>query len=90
VIQINACPPFPRQKMRMEPELTILDDAEAPRCPNCGQPMHFVSAIPRFAALPELRTFECKPCGVTYTAEVTPRDISDVAWVEQSRHCGAA
>ncbi len=73
----------------METEFAILDDAETPLCTSCGKPMRFVSAIPRLAALPELRTFECKPCGVTFTAEVAPRDDSDVAWIERPRHRGA-
>ena len=34
--------------------------------------MRFVRSIPRFAALPELRTYECKPCAVTYTDAVEP------------------
>jgi hypothetical protein len=72
-MQINARLPILRQRVRMEPEFAILDDAEIPLRPNCGQPMRFVRAIARFAALPELRTFEYKPCGVTCTAAITPR-----------------
>ena len=29
--------------------------------------MRFVRSVPRLGALPELRTYECKACGVTYT-----------------------
>lgn len=43
---------------------------DTPLCPGCGQPMRFVRAIPRFAALPELRTYECKACALTYTEAV--------------------
>jgi len=39
----------------------------APACPSCGKPMRFTRAVPRIAALPELRTYECKQCGVTLT-----------------------
>ena len=74
----------------MDTEFAILDDADTPLCPSCGKPMRFVRAVPRFAALPELRTFECKPCGVTYTAAITPGDDGDVASMKRPRHCGAA
>ena len=74
----------------METEFAILDDGDTPLCASCGKPMHFVRSIPRLAALPELRTYECKPCGVTYTAAVEPVEDADVAWIERSRHCGTA
>jgi len=45
---------------------------DTPLCPSCGQPMRFKRAVPRFAALPELRTFECAACAVTYTEAVEP------------------
>jgi hypothetical protein len=45
-------------------------------CPACGRPMALVSAVPRFGGFPELRTFECKSCGVAYTEAVTPGDHS--------------
>ena len=32
--------------------------------------MQFKRAIPRVAGLPELRTYECKACAVTYTEAV--------------------
>ena len=43
------------------------DTPPVPPCPSCGRPMRFVRAVPRFAALPELRTYECKACAVSYT-----------------------
>ena len=46
------------------------DTPPVPLCPSCGRPMRFVRAVPRFAALPELRTYECKGCAVTYTNAV--------------------
>ena len=58
--------------------------AGAPLCPSCGKPMRFVRALPRFAALPELRTYECHSCGVSYTEAVEPA-ATDVAWLEQYR-----
>jgi rubredoxin len=36
-------------------------------CPACGRPMQLVLVIPRFGAFPELQTYECKSCGVSYT-----------------------
>ena len=36
-------------------------------CPACGRPMRLVLVIPRFGSFPELRTYECKSCGVSYT-----------------------
>lgn len=74
----------------MESDFAILDDGETPLCVSCGKPMRFVRAVPRFAALPELRTYECKACGVTYTAAVEPVKDADVAWIERSRSCGTA
>ena len=68
----------------METEFTMLD-GDALLCPSCGQPMQFVSAIPRFAALPELRTYECKACGETYTEAVEPGERSDVAWMNAGK-----
>jgi hypothetical protein len=34
--------------------------------------MCFKRAIPRFAGLPELRTFQCANCAVTHTQAVEP------------------
>ena len=73
----------------METEFAILDEADTPLCPSCGQPMRFVRAIPRFASLPELRTYECKACGESYTEAFEPDEHADVAWVQGSRNCGA-
>jgi hypothetical protein len=90
LIQINAWWPFSWQSAGMEPDFAILDDSEIPVCSSCGKPMRFVRSIPRFAALPELRTYECKPCGVTYTAAVAPGDDADAARVERPENCGPA
>ncbi|HXQ83784.1 MAG TPA: hypothetical protein VN769_06920 [Xanthobacteraceae bacterium] len=43
-------------------------------CPSCGRSMRLASTVPRFGAFPELRTFECKTCGVTYTEAAKPDD----------------
>jgi len=74
----------------METEFAILDDGDTPLCASCGKPMRFVRSIPRLAALPELRSYECKPCGVTYTAAVVPDVAADLAWIERSRNSGTA
>ena len=90
LIQINAPLRFARHKARMDTEIAILDDAETPLCPSCGQPMRFVGAVPRFAALPELHTYECRACGETYTEAVEPGDRADLAWTERRRNDGTA
>lgn len=43
-------------------------------CPACGRPMTLGLSVPRFGSFPELRTFECKSCGVTYTEAAKPGD----------------
>jgi len=70
----------------METEFAILDDTDSPPCPSCGQPMRFVRSVPRFAALPELRTYECKACGETYTEAVEPGEPADVTWIEDRQN----
>lgn len=52
--------------------------------------MIFKRAVPCFAALPELRTYECKACGITYTAAIEPGEHADVAWIERAKSCGSA
>ena len=44
--------------------------ANIPLCPNCSKPMRLARVTPRFGGLPELKTFECRPCGVTLTEAV--------------------
>ena len=44
--------------------------ANTPRCPNCGQPMKLARVTPRVGGLPELQTFECRPCSVVLTEAV--------------------
>jgi transposase-like protein len=39
-------------------------------CPNCGQPMTLARVTPRLGGLPELQTFECRPCGAILTQSV--------------------
>jgi transposase-like protein len=41
-----------------------------PRCPNCDESMKLARVTPRLAGLPELQTFECRPCGETVTQSV--------------------
>ena len=40
-----------------------------PRCPSCAQPMRLVRKTLRFHGLPELYTFECRTCDVSFTQE---------------------
>jgi transposase-like protein len=44
--------------------------ANTTRCPNCGQLMKLARVTPRVGGLPELQTFECRPCGVALTDAV--------------------
>jgi transposase-like protein len=44
--------------------------ANTPRCPNCSQPMKLARITPRVGGLPELQSFECRPCGVVLTEAV--------------------
>jgi transposase-like protein len=46
----------------MEGEHTI----PTPACPSCGNSMRLVRAIPA-SGLPELRTYDCRQCGVAMT-----------------------
>jgi hypothetical protein len=47
------------------------------RCPACGRPMRLDSVVPRFGSFPELRSFACKACGVTYTEAAKDDDMPD-------------
>ena len=38
-------------------------------CPSCGKAMRLARTIPKLGGLPELHTFECRPCGVSETTE---------------------
>ena len=38
----------------------------SPRCPSCAQPMRLVRRTTRYGGLPELFTFSCSACGVSY------------------------
>ena len=44
-----------------------------PHCPSCGRLMKLARITPRVGGLPELQTFECRPCGVTFTEAVEDR-----------------
>jgi hypothetical protein len=37
-------------------------------CPSCGAPMRLLT-VPTRNGLPELQTFECRPCHLAVTAE---------------------
>jgi predicted nucleic acid-binding Zn ribbon protein len=38
-------------------------------CPSCGAPMRFLRTVPPISDLPEMQTFECRPCRLAVTAE---------------------
>jgi hypothetical protein len=47
-------------------------------CLSCGQAMHLARTIPGSGGLTELRTYDCKACGVVFTESVVndkPRSI---------------
>jgi hypothetical protein len=54
-----------------------MDDAatnSAPLCPHCGEPMRLARSVPHLGGLPELRTYDCKACGVCFTMAVEAGD----------------
>jgi len=53
-------------------------EAKIQRCMSCGQPMKLVRVTPRLGGLPELQTFECRPCGSVVTKPIDdPSQRSD-------------
>ena len=42
---------------------------EIAACPGCGNAMHFARAWSPIGQLSALQTFECRPCGLSITAE---------------------
>lgn len=46
-----------------------------PACPKCGKPMRFARSIPKIGALPELLTYDCRPCGQTLTEADEPGQV---------------
>ena len=59
-----------RLSMQIEPTKMNTAAANTPCCPSCGQPMKLARVTPRFGGLPELQTYECRPCGATLTESV--------------------
>jgi hypothetical protein len=41
-------------------------------CPSCAQIMRLVRQTQRFGKLPDVCTFECRDCGVSYVKECEP------------------
>jgi hypothetical protein len=39
-------------------------------CLSCGKAMRLARTIPTIGAVPELRTYDCKACGVVFTESV--------------------
>jgi len=37
-------------------------------CPSCGAAMYFSRIVPSIDGLPEMQTFECRPCQLAITA----------------------
>jgi hypothetical protein len=38
-------------------------------CPSCGAPMRLLRTVTSLSGLPEMQTFECRPCRLAVTAE---------------------
>jgi hypothetical protein len=58
-------------------ELSLVMNAERsrhklPLCPSCAQSMRLIRRTQRFGTLPDLCTFECGDCGVSYFEEYEP------------------
>jgi transposase-like protein len=53
--------------------MTSPSEPNVPLCPNCGRRMTLARVTPRLGGLPELQTFVCRPCGVTFTEAVEDR-----------------
>jgi transposase-like protein len=51
-----------------------------PMCPNCGRPMKLARVTPRLGGLPELQSFECRPCSITLTEVVEDRAARPTAY----------
>jgi hypothetical protein len=43
-----------------------------PVCPRCGEQMRLAFTMPRLSGLPDLRTYDCKQCGVALTEAYEP------------------
>jgi hypothetical protein len=43
-----------------------------PLCPSCAQNMRLIRRTQRFGTLPDVCTFECRPCGVSHFEEYSP------------------
>ena len=51
-------------------------------CPGCGNAMRFARAWSPIGELSALQTFECRPCGLSLTAEAVLQGICRAARVE--------
>jgi hypothetical protein len=50
-------------------EMDHVDTDRLAACPSCGAPMRFSRTVPAISGLPEMQTFECRPCRLAVTAE---------------------
>jgi hypothetical protein len=46
----------------------------SPCCPSCGTAMRYVRSV---GGLPELRTYECRACGLSITEALEPKGFGD-------------
>jgi hypothetical protein len=47
-----------------------------PPCPSCSQIMRLAGTASRFGDLPDIHTFECRACGVSYIEEAPDGGIT--------------
>jgi transposase-like protein len=50
---------------------SLSDQAGLPECPCCLNAMELVRQWPRIGGLPEMKSFKCRSCDVTFTEAVT-------------------
>jgi hypothetical protein len=57
-------------------------------CPSCGAPMHLSRIVPPISGLPEMQTFECRPCQLA-TAEQVLREPAELPspWLICTNFC---
>jgi hypothetical protein len=54
-------------------------------CPSCGAAMHFSRIVPSIDGLPEMQTFECRPCQLAITAgQVLGRATETAAYLHKT------
>ena len=61
--------PMPRASGRLVMPIDTINTDRLVACPCCSRSMRFARTVPKVGDLPEMETFECKPCRLAVTAE---------------------